>query len=143
MKVVTKIIIRDKDSKILVLTRSDTHPNFAGHLDFPGGEVESGEDNTTAIIREVKEEINLDLDLANIKLLFDQKVNDNLTRLLYSYQLDETEPKLTISWEHSSYDWITEAELFSKQLQDNLDPYFRQVINYLKDLPQINYEVYI
>lgn len=131
MKIVAKMIIRDKNSKILVLTRGRTHPNFAKHLDFPGGEVEPGEDNNSGIIREIKEEIGLDLLPSKIKLLFDQKINPELTHLLYSYKLDEAEPKLTISWEHSSYKWVNGDLLLKEQLPQNVDPYYKNVIDYL------------
>ncbi|HUY53134.1 MAG TPA: NUDIX domain-containing protein [Candidatus Dormibacteraeota bacterium] len=135
MKIVAKILIKDKNSKVLVLTRGSTHPNFANHLDFPGGEVEPGEDYMTAIIREIKEEIGIDLLPPNIKLLFDKKINDNLTHILYSYQLDETEPKLKISWEHSSYEWIDERKLIKHKIPLNVDPYYKNVIDYLNELP--------
>ena len=128
------MIIRDKNSKILVLTRGGTHPNFANHLDFPGGEVELGEDNNSGIIREIKEEIGLDLLPEKIKLLFDQKINSKLTHLLYSYKLDEAEPKLMISWEHSSYMWVDEDLLLKERLPQNIDPYYKNVIDYLSKI---------
>ena len=134
MKIVAKIIIRDKNSKILVLTRGSTHPNFANHLDFPGGEVELGEDNNSGIIREVKEEIGLDLLPTKIKLLFDHKINSELTYILYKYKLDEVEPRLMISWEHSSYKWVDEDLLLKEQLPKNIDPYYRHVIVYLSKI---------
>jgi 8-oxo-dGTP diphosphatase len=131
MKIVAKIILRDKNSKILVLVRGSTHPIFANHLDFPGGEVEPDEDNITGIIREISEEIGLDLSPSKIELLFDKRINDSLTHLLYSYQLDQAQPNLTISWEHSSYEWIDEHKLLKRKMPYKVDPYYRDVINYL------------
>ena len=132
MKAITKILILDKNSKILVLVRGDTHPKFAGHLDFPGGEVEPGENSLKAIIREVKEEIDLDFNHEDVKLLFDSNINDYLAHSLYSYKLGEIEPKITISWEHSSYMWVDKDQLIAGKLPENVDPYYRDVINYLK-----------
>ena len=134
MKIVAKTVIRDKNSKILVLTRGSTHPNFPNHLDFPGGEVMLGEDNVSGIIREIKEEIGLDLSPSKIKLLFEQKINPELIHLLYGYKMDEAEPKMTISWEHSSYKWVNEKRLLKKQLPQNIDPYYKNVIDYLSKI---------
>ncbi len=131
MKTVVKIIIRDKNSKILVLTRSNTHPIFANHLDFPGGEVELDENNKLAIVRETKEETGVALSLKKIKILFDKKINDYLIYILYSYQLNEIEPKLIISWEHSSYLWINQNQLLKKRLPRNVDSYYKNVIDFL------------
>jgi len=132
MKDVAKIIIYDKNSKILVLARSQTHPIFADHLDFTGGEVEKHENHIEAIVRETKEEIGLDLDPAKIKVLFNKRIRIYLSYILYGYQLDDVEPKLELSWEHSSYQWIDRDELLSAQLPRNVDPYYLAVISYIK-----------
>jgi 8-oxo-dGTP diphosphatase len=131
MKIVAKMIIRDKNLKILILTRGSTHPIFANHYDLPGGEVEQGEDNETGIIREIKEEIGLDILPSKISLLFDKTVNASLIHILYGYQLDESEPSFTISWEHSSYIWVDEELLLKEKLPENVDPYYKDVIEYL------------
>jgi 8-oxo-dGTP pyrophosphatase MutT (NUDIX family) len=43
VSVVAKALLVDTNGKILLLRRSGTHPHFAYHLDFPGGEVEHHE----------------------------------------------------------------------------------------------------
>jgi len=48
------------NGKLLVIQRSDSRRIFASHWEIPGGKVESLEDPNNAIIREVKEETNLD-----------------------------------------------------------------------------------
>ncbi len=131
MKTVAKIIIRDNNSKILVLTRSSSHPVFANHLDFPGGEIELGENNKLAIVRETKEETGLVLSLRKIKVLFDKKINDDLIHILYSYQFNDIEPQLIMSWEHSSYLWINQEQLLKEPLPRNVDPYYKNVIDFL------------
>ena len=56
VKIVSKALIKNKNGKYLLLYRGDTHPNFPGHLDLPGGEVESEETSRMATTREVQEE---------------------------------------------------------------------------------------
>ena len=61
---------------MLFILRADArdvhHPSarYSGHVAFPGGHVEPGETDTEAVVREVKEEVGLDLsDTARYRLL--------------------------------------------------------------------------
>lgn len=48
-----------KENKVLIAKRSTGDPNLLGKWEFPGGKVESGEDEFHAIEREIKEEFEL------------------------------------------------------------------------------------
>jgi NADH pyrophosphatase NudC (nudix superfamily) len=52
-------LIHDPDGKLLVVTRK--HDPAKGTLDLPGGFIDPGESAIAGIIREVKEEVNLDV----------------------------------------------------------------------------------
>ncbi len=45
----------------LLIARRPAAKEFGGHWEFPGGKLEAGEDGPTALVRELREEINLDL----------------------------------------------------------------------------------
>ena len=51
-------IVVNKDNQVLLIQRG--HEPFVGRWAFPGGRVNYGEDPFTAVIRELKEETNLD-----------------------------------------------------------------------------------
>ena len=70
IKIVSKALIKNKNGKYLLLYRGDTHPNFPGHLDLPGGEVESEETSKTATAREVQEETGICIYPNGLKKLF-------------------------------------------------------------------------
>ena len=78
IKAVSKALIKNKNGKYLLLYRGDTHPNFPGHLDLPGGEVESEETSKTATAREVQEETGICIYPNNLKscLLDSTKTQD-------------------------------------------------------------------
>ena len=67
VKAVSKALIKNKNSKYLLLYREDTHPNFPGHFDLPGGEVESEETSKTTTVREVQEETGICIYPNNLK----------------------------------------------------------------------------
>jgi len=49
-----------KDKKILLIKRSNYSLYFPGHWTLPGGKAEEGEPVNKTIVREIKEEVNLD-----------------------------------------------------------------------------------
>jgi 8-oxo-dGTP diphosphatase len=53
----------DADGRLLVQQRPPGKP-FAGLWEFPGGKVEEGETPEAALIRELKEELDIDVDAA-------------------------------------------------------------------------------
>ena len=57
IEVVAAII--KKEDKIFITRRS--YGEFANMWDFPGGKIEAGETNEEALIREIKEELELDI----------------------------------------------------------------------------------
>lgn len=131
MKDVAKILLRDDDGNILILTRGDTHPHFAGHPDLPGGEVEEGEDAKAAVIREVDEETGLTVDPSTVKLVYHRE-SDNRQHLVFRGMVSGVMPKPTISWEHSGYHWIKAEELLAKDVPIGADPYYLSVLEYLR-----------
>jgi mutator protein MutT len=60
-KVVNAIILNDTKSKVLLIKRSSDEKKHAGKWAFPGGIVEKNENEESALKREVKEEIGLEL----------------------------------------------------------------------------------
>ena len=84
VKAVSKALIKNKNGKYLLLYRGDTHPNFPGHLDLPGGEVESEETSKTATAREIQEETGICIYPNDLKKLFFYKDDMMSLSALYS-----------------------------------------------------------
>lgn len=129
VKVVAKALVRNSEGLCLVLYRSNTHPLFPGHIDFPGGEVESEEIPEAAVAREIQEETGLSVDSEKLKKLF-AKQYQQTTHVLFEAKLAEPDAKVALSWEHKSYRCITPEELKSLPKFPGADPYYMEVVDY-------------
>ena len=128
-KIVAKALVRSSEGLYLVLYRSDTHPLFPGHIDFPGGEVEPEEILEAAVAREIQEETGLSVDSEKLKKLFAKQYGQT-THMLFEAKLAKPGMKVTLSWEHKGYHWITPEELKSLPRFPGADLYYMDVVDY-------------
>jgi len=129
-KIVAKALVRNSEGLYLVLYRSNTHPLFPGHIDFPGGEVEPEETPEAAAAREIQEETGLSVNPNKLKKLFTKQYRQT-THILFEAKLAEPEAKAALSWEHKGYRWITPEELKSLPRFPGADPYYTDAVDYL------------
>lgn len=48
----------------------------------------------------------------------------------------ETDIPIKLSWEHKKYRWMTLSELLDTNIPEGADPYYIDVIDYLKHLSE-------
>ena len=105
LQLVVSIALIDNHDQILISKRP-AKKHLSGYWEFPGGKVEKNETPENAIIREVKEELNIDISNKCIAPLsfseFDYK-NFQLLLLLYVCRRWEGEPK---SMEKNEIKWV-------------------------------------
>lgn len=129
-KIVAKALVRNSKGLYLVLYRSNTHPLFPGHIDFPGGEVEPEEIPEVAVAREIQEETGLYVNPNKLKKLFTEQYQQT-THMLFEAKLAEPDAKAALSWEHEGYRWITPEELKSLPKFPGADPYYMDVMDFI------------
>ena len=108
-----KAIIQ-KNEKFLILKRSEEEKNL---WEIPGGRMEYGETLENTLLREVKEETNLEIIPGEIITSWDL-IEDHrqISGVIYHCTIKSGE--IQLSHEHKYYQWITTAEL------DKLYPVF-------------------
>ncbi len=78
MKVAVAVIIDDQQR--ILITRRPLHASHGGMWEFPGGKLEGDETPTEALIREVKEEVGLDVQdcdfLGEINHLYSPEISE-------------------------------------------------------------------
>ncbi|NJC67670.1 (deoxy)nucleoside triphosphate pyrophosphohydrolase [Planosporangium flavigriseum] len=95
--------------RVLACARTD-QPEVSGRWEFPGGKVEPGEDDATALARECLEELGVRIDVGD-RVGPDVPLSGGRAVLrVYTARLrDGDEPRLT---EHEEMRWLAADELF-------------------------------
>ncbi|MEO5950338.1 MAG: NUDIX domain-containing protein [Candidatus Saccharimonadales bacterium] len=129
---VAKVLIIDNENRVLTLVLGEhlKYPEKSYRPDLPGGIVDPGESELSAVIREVKEECGFALDPEKVQPAYSEtayyeKENKSVTKLLYIAYVDERRV-VKLSWEHSDYRWVTLEDLQAI----NLQPFFNNSIKY-------------
>jgi 8-oxo-dGTP pyrophosphatase MutT (NUDIX family) len=115
MKQVAKLVIVDGRGKYLLMQRSN-HPTFGNDPDLPGGTLEEGESyHLRQMMREVFEEVAIAIDRDNVREVYagtDYSAHGTHYSLWVT-ELQDT-PEITISWEHSLYEWLDRDTFLEK-----------------------------
>ena len=108
--VVGAIILNEKNKVLIVSRKTD---DFMGGIDeLPSGNMEQGENIYDSLIREVKEETNLDI--VNVKSYigsFDYISGSGKKARQYNFVLDVKNTENIILTEHDEYNWLTIEEI--------------------------------
>lgn len=121
---VVAAIIKNED-KILATKRG--YGEFINMWEFPGGKIESGETKKQALVREIKEELNIEISVDNFALDIEyQYPNFYLFMSCFMCSIKEGSIELL---EHNDGKWITKEELNTL----NWLPADIDAVNYLKE----------
>jgi 8-oxo-dGTP diphosphatase len=112
---VTCAIIRNDEGKVLVVRRGPDISN-AGKWEFPGGKIKSGETQEDCIIREIHEELGIDIILSGSLEPVEHDYGDKYIKL-YPFICDTLATKLIFS-EHDDHRWLRPEELMEVNFSD-------------------------
>lgn len=132
-----KVVIRRKsDGKYLILRSSkwEERPDRSQKPDLAGGIVEQDETIEEGAVREVHEEAGLVIAPSSLQLVYtgsfqSSKDDAGINRLIYFTELNEN-PKITLSWEHEGFWWMTAEEVRALEVRD---PY-PEIFDYLSKI---------
>lgn len=109
-----KALILDPELNALVLRRSNTHPHVPFSQDLPGGQIEDGETMVDGLLREIREEIGLDLRMQDVRKCAEATIDNHYGKdyylELYCVQLVER-PHIVMDFEHDKAEWIPLREI--------------------------------
>ena len=131
MTKVAKLVMIDPDGKYLLMHRSD-HPTFGTDPDLPGGTLEDGEAVLTTMVREVKEETDVDIHADSVRMVYSgaDYSSHGTHYALFVSNLD-IRPTIKMSWEHSGFEWLNSDDFLKKAMAAK-DTYMHMVADVLK-----------
>ncbi len=128
---IASCFIEQPNGKILLLLRA-AHKPQGGTWGVPAGKIEMGEEASTGIIREIKEETTIDIlpnHLVFFKQLFVRYPNYDFTYNIFHASLPN-EPKIKIdSTAHQEYLWVTPQEALNMNLIPDEAPCIKLFFN--------------
>jgi len=95
-----------RDGRVLASRRTEP-PRLAGLWEFPGGKVEPGEDDATALVRELREELRVEV-VVGARLGEDLPIGPTAVLRVYVCALVSGEPALV---DHDEHRWLGADEL--------------------------------
>ena len=105
LKIVVSIALINNENEILLSKRPEKK-HLSGFWEFPGGKVEEGETPEKALIREVKEELNIDINNKCIAPLSFSEFDYNNFQLLLLLYICRRWDGVPISMESNKLEWV-------------------------------------
>ena len=131
VEVVGGALLRDMPSgrRCVLASRRTEPPRLAGLWEFPGGKVEPGESDEQALVRELREELRVEVSVGE-RLGGDLLIGQSAVLRVYLCRLVSGEPALV---DHDAHRWLAADELrevpwipvdlpLVEQLRDHLRP---------------------
>lgn len=107
--VAQKAIIYNEEGKILTMRRSEKSPRPLT-WDLPGGNLEFGEELESSLLREIEEEMGVEVEKLLLLNVFENLDSDNLFRVTIGYKAKAKTTNVTLSHEHVDFKWVTPEE---------------------------------
>ncbi len=108
IEVVAAVILREE--KVLCVRRDEHEKEYVSlKWEFPGGKVEVGESREEALVREIREELSVDIEVSEFLMTVEHTYPDfHLTMHVFKCVLDQGEITLN---EHVALKWLSVDEL--------------------------------
>ena len=112
-------IIKNDAGEILILKRHPKSKTDPEMWELPGGKVEPGENFVDALVREIKEETNLDVEVGDFGEAVQNDYSHKRTVQLIMY-LDNIKGEVKISEEHTDWMWASLEKIKSLEISTSL-----------------------
>ncbi len=118
---VKAIVVNDAE-ECLLLRRSAANRSFVGCWEWPGGKVDSGEEFVTALLREVREETGLSVEVTGFYGATTFDIPEAHVVLL-CMEARLSGGNVRVSEEHDACEWVALTEMGERDLPESLRPF--------------------
>lgn len=119
-KIVLGGVVVKKD-KVLILQRHDNEKIYPGMWELPSGKREPLEQSEHSLLREIKEETGLNVEILTPISVFDYQIegeNEIKDSTQINFLLNAKSDEVKLSDEHQAFAWITKKELENFNLSE-------------------------
>jgi 8-oxo-dGTP diphosphatase len=113
-------VIKNSDGEILIVKRHPKSRTDPEMWELPGGKVEMGEHFTDALVREIKEETDLDVEVGDFCEAIQNDYSHKRTVQLMMY-LTDVEGSVKISEEHTEFMWASLEKIKTLGISTSLE----------------------
>lgn len=115
----------EKDGNFLLIRRRV--PSLHVEWAFPGGKIKEGETEEKALVREIREEVGLDVEV--VRQLLERKHPNTLVQTVYFHcrSLSDEEPKTEEEYEIAEIEWVRAEEVL-KRFTSDVHPIIREFV---------------
>lgn len=99
------------EGKVLIVQRAKDDEIGGGNWECVGGKIEFGEDLETALLREIKEEVGLNVVVERILYATTFKTDPTRQVVILTYLCSSNSKEAILSKEHSNYKWVSKDQL--------------------------------
>ena len=124
------------DNKILIVQRNANEDIYPGLWELPSGKKEDLETAEASLIREVKEEVGMDVvpvapfDVFNYQIEKPDVIKDSTQINFLVKPVNDGDINVTLSEEHQDYKWVTENEIDSYEISDSTKNVLRKAFKF-------------
>lgn len=112
-------IIKNESGEILIVKRHPKSRTDPEMWELPGGKVEKGEFFVDALVREIKEETNLDVNVGDFAEAIQNDYSHKRTVQIMMY-LTDVEGEVKISEEHTDFMWASLDKIRTLEISTSL-----------------------
>ena len=127
---VVALALLDSDERVLICKRPQKKP-MGGYWEFPGGKIENDETPESAIIREVKEELSIDINKSCIAPLTFSTYRDYSVNLLILLYVCRVWDGVINFREADEIKWVKSKELRGYKMPEGNSGLVAMIIDYL------------
>jgi len=106
---VVAAVILNNNQYLCVQRNSSKYDYISYKYEFPGGKVEENETNEEALLREIKEELNLEIQIEKYIITVDHTYPD-FKISMHTYLCDSNNREITLN-EHINQKWLRKEDL--------------------------------
>ncbi len=124
--IATKAIIKNDEGKFLVVSKSEIEDINPNEIDIPGGRLEFGEKVEDGLIREIMEEVNLEVEILRPSRTWGF-VRGELHLVGITFLAKYISGEIKLSGEHNKFAWVSQDEILNGNYSDWIKEEFKNV----------------